>query len=77
MFQGNPTSVSREFQWNFKKLNGWFQGYFKEFSRKLLFHESLEGVTIKIEDCFEGVLRVFHRSLRVFQRNFKGGSVKF
>ena len=48
-----------------------FQGWFKEFSRKLLFHESLESVTSKIEDCFEGVLRVFHRSLKGISRKFQ------
>ena len=58
----------------------------------LLLHESFESITRKIEECFEGVLRVFHRSLKsisrksscrgassVFQGNFKefGGCFKF
>ena len=43
---------------------------FKEFSRKLLFLESLEGVTRTIEECFEGISRVF-------QGIFKGCTVKF
>ena len=51
-----------------------FQGCFKEFSRKLLFHESLKSITRKIEECFEDVSRVFHRSLNgtssMFQRWF-------
>ena len=42
----------------------------KEFSKKLLFHESLGSVTRKIEECFEGVSRVFHIRL-------KGISMKF
>ena len=55
MFQGS-------FNETLKKLKGWFkdvprvfQGYSKELSRKLLFHESLESFTRKIEECFEGV----------------------
>ena len=28
--------------------------HFKEFKRKLLFHECLKSVTRKIEECFEG-----------------------
>ena len=71
------TSVLREFQWNSKEVGRMVQRcfkdvskVFKEFSRKLLFHESLESVTRKIERCFEGVSRVF-------QGIFKGGSVKF
>ena len=48
-------------------------GIFKE----LLLHESLKSVTRKIEECFEGVLRVFHRSLKVFQGIFKYVSCLF
>ena len=43
---------------------------FKEYSRKLLFHESLESVERKIEECFEGVSRVLHRSLKGISRKF-------
>ena len=42
----------------------------KEFSRKLLFHESLGSVTRKIEECFEGVSRVFHIRLKGISRKF-------
>ena len=44
---------------------------FKEFSRKLSFHESLKSVTRKIEECFEGVSIVFHRSLKGISRMFQ------
>ena len=73
------TSVLREFQWNFKEVGVMVQRcfndvlkvfMFKEFSRELLFHESLESVARKIEECFEGVSRVF-------QGIFKGGSRVF
>ena len=47
-----------------------FQGCFKEFSRKLLFHNSL-GVTKNIEECFEVVSRIFHRSLKGISRKFQ------
>ena len=50
-----------------------FQGRFKEFSRKLLFYESLESVTRKIEEGFEGVSSVS----RVFHRSLKGNLSKF
>ena len=46
-------------------------GCFKGVLRKLLFHESLESVTRKIEKCFEGVSRAFHRSLKMFHASFK------
>ena len=39
----------------------------------MLFHESLESVTRKIEECFEGVSSVS----RVFHRTLKGNSSKF
>ena len=42
-----------------------------EFSRKLSLHESLESVTRKIEEWFEGVLRVFYRSLKGISRKFQ------
>ena len=37
----------------------------------LLLHESFESITRKIEECFEGVLRVFHRSLKSISRKFQ------
>ena len=48
-----------------------FQGCFKKCSRMLLLHESFESITRKIEECFEGVLRVFHRSLKSISRKFQ------
>ena len=36
-----------------------------------MFYENLESVTRKIEDCFEGVYRVFLRSLKDISRNFQ------
>ena len=47
MFQGS-------FNRTLKRVVGCFKGV-KEFSRKSLFHESLESVTTKIEECFQGV----------------------
>ena len=55
----------------FKDVLRMFQGCFKEFSRKLLFHKSLGSVTKKIDECFEGVSRVFHRSLKGISRKFQ------
>ena len=57
------------FPGNFKGISSKFQGCFKEFSRKLL-HESFESITRKIEECFEGVLSVYHRSLKGISRKF-------
>ena len=45
MFQGSLTSVLREFQCNFREAERVVQRCFKDVSRKLLLHESLERVT--------------------------------
>ena len=37
----------------------------------MLFHERLESVTRKIEECFEGVSREFDRSLKGISRKFQ------
>ena len=65
MFQGSLTSVSMEFQWNFKEVDRLVKrcfkdvsGCFKEFSRKLLLHQCVDCVTRKIGEYF--VLRVFY-----------------
>ena len=52
MFRRSLTGVSRE-------VDGCFKGLFWEFSRKLLVHEILEGVTRKIEEHFEGASNEF------------------
>ena len=55
MFQGTINGTLKKLEGWFKDVSIVFQGYLKEFSRKLLFHESLESFTRKIEECCVGV----------------------
>ena len=66
MFQGSFNGTSKKLERWCKDVSRMFQTGFKEFSRKLLFHESLESVTRKIEECFED-LEYFLEVYRVFQ----------
>ena len=56
-----------------------FQGSFNGVSRKFQgslgkFHGCLMTVSRKIEECFEGILRVFQGSFKGIARSFKGAS---
>ena len=64
MVQGSFNGILKKWKGGFKDISKMFQGCFKEFSRKFLLHKSLVTVTRKIEECFEGALGVFHRSLK-------------